>query len=286
MRALRSSIRSAPLRRSMASKATEAEAAAATFSAAPGPADAARLYRHALVSLDPLSKHAAPNLLPRLTMPSVQPLINGESKFIRTASLLFELDGRQRRWDVARSHASVSIVIFHRERKSALLVRQFRPAVWAAALAEAREEAEGKQDIPPPPPLEAGLTFELCAGILDKVATPEETAAEEVAEECGFRVDPRDLRKIACYHSAIGISGARHTVFAVSVDDGDALREKAAGGGGVASDGEAIETLALPLDSFDSFCADDSLAKSVGLVFGLGWLEKRVRSGEAIGMKV
>lgn len=264
----------------MAPKATDAAAAAA---ASPSDSASNRFYRHNLVSLDPLSKHAAPNLLPRLTTPIAQPLINGESKFIRTASLLFELDGRQRRWDVARSHASVSVVIFHRERKSALVVRQFRPAVWAAALAEAQEEAAFKREDVTPPPLDAGLTFELCAGILDKDATPEETAAEEVAEECGFRVEPSDLRRIACYHSAIGISGARHTVFAVSVDDSDALKEKT---GGVASDGEAIETLALPLDSFEPFCADDSLAKSAGLVFGLGWLEKRVRSGEPIGMKV
>ena len=226
------------------------------------------------------------------------PLVGGESKFIRTASLLFELDGRPRRWDCARSHPSVSCVIWHRERTSALVVRQFRPPVWAAALAEAQEEQAGKgaEDVPPPP-LEAGLTFELCAGILDKDgASLEQTAAEEVAEECGFRVDPSDLRKIASYHSAIGISGARHTVFAVSVDDSNALGKDGAaggggaggggGGGGVASDGEAIETLALPLDSFDAFCADDSLAKSAGLVFGLGWLEKRVRGGEAIGMKV
>lgn len=228
----------------------------------------------------------------RLTAPVPHPLVGGESRFVRTASLLFELDGRPRRWDCARSHPSVSCVIWHRERRSALVVRQFRPPVWAAALAEAQEEEIGKQDVPLPP-LEAGLTFELCAGILDKSAlSPEQTAAEEVVEECGFRVEPSQLRKIASYHSAIGISGARHTVFAVSVDDSDALRKDSAGGGsgggggGVASDGEAIETLALPLESFDAFCADDSLPKSAGLVFGLGWLEKRVRSGEPIGMKV
>ena len=262
----------------MASKATGPTAAAA--------APTERFYKHNLVSLDPLSPNAAPNLLARLTTPVARPLVDGRSDFIRTSSLLFELDGRKRRWDCARSHASVSVVIYHRERRSALVVRQFRPAVWAAALAEAQEREEsdaGNNNSVPPPPLEVGLTFELCAGILDKGATLEETAAEEVAEECGFRVAPSDLRKIACYHSAIGISGARHTVFAVSVDDSDALE---GGAGGVACDGEAIEVVALPMASFDSFCADDSYAKSAGLVFGLGWLEKRVRSGEAIGMKI
>ena len=298
MRALHSSIRSAPLRRSMASKATETKTMTTAAAASPsaGGDASSRFYKHGLVSLDPNSKHAAPNLLARLSTPVPYPLVGGESRFIRTASLLFELDGRPRRWDCARSHPSVSCVLWHRGRRGALVVRQFRPAVWAAALAEAQEAeagGNGEEEVVPPPPLEAGLTFVLCAGILDKEASLEETAAEEVAEECGFRVDPSDLRRIATYHSAIGISGARHTVFAVSVDDSNALAGKdktggggGGGGGGVASDGEAIETLALPLDSFDSFCADDSLAKSAGLVFGLGWLEKRVRSGEPIGMKV
>ena len=263
----------------MASKAATTAAKAA---AAPTADDTSRFYKHNLSSLDPGSPNTAPRLLSRLTTPVPHPLIDGKSNFIRTSSLLFELDGRKRRWDCARSHASVSCVIFHREKKAALVVRQWRPPVWAAALAEAQEENGGKQDVPPPP-LEVGLTFELCAGILDKDKTLEETTAEEVAEECGFKVKPGDLRKIASYHSAIGTSGARHTVFAVSVDDSDALE---AGAGGVASDGEAIEVVALPLDSFDAFCADDSYAKSAGLVFGLGWLEKRVRSGEAIGMKI
>ena len=67
MRALHSSIRSAPLRRSMASKAKETPppaAAAAAVAAAGAPTDdASRFYKHGLVSLDPQSKHAAPNLL-------------------------------------------------------------------------------------------------------------------------------------------------------------------------------------------------------------------------------
>lgn len=112
MRALHSSaIRSAPLRRSMASRAAETTAAATAATgeaSSSSSANARRFYRHSLVSLQPDSKHAAPQLLSRLTSPVAQPLINGESKFIRTASLLFELDGRPRRWDVARSHPSVS----------------------------------------------------------------------------------------------------------------------------------------------------------------------------------
>lgn len=46
-------------------------------------------------------------------------------------------------------------------------------------------------------PSSFGETLELCAGIVDKVGkTLEEIAAEELYEECGYRVEPSRLRKI------------------------------------------------------------------------------------------
>lgn len=39
--------------------------------------------------------------------------------------------GKKRRWDVVQSHSSVGIVVFHKELKALVLVRQFRPAVRA-----------------------------------------------------------------------------------------------------------------------------------------------------------
>ncbi len=46
-------------------------------------------------------------------------------------------------------------------------------------------------------PFSKGETLELCAGIVDKTGESlEEIAAEEVFEECGYRVEPSSLRKI------------------------------------------------------------------------------------------
>lgn len=92
----------------------------------------------------------------------------------------------------------------------------------------------------PPPGLEAAFTYELTAvrlktaglesrqccmlhatviciitthgtclaqGIIDKDTSLQEIAADEVLEECGFRVDPADVKPLASYHAAIGFSG-------------------------------------------------------------------------------
>jgi UDP-sugar diphosphatase len=45
-------------------------------------------------------------------------------------------------------------------------------------------------------PAKLGFTLELCAGIVDKKKTLAEIAAEEVLEECGYKVDPDKLEHV------------------------------------------------------------------------------------------
>lgn len=45
-------------------------------------------------------------------------------------------------------------------------------------------------------PAQLGVTLELCAGIVDKNKSLPEIAAEEVLEECGYKVDPAKLEFI------------------------------------------------------------------------------------------
>lgn len=93
-----------------------------------------------------------------------------------------------------------------------MLVRQFRPAVYASLL---REQGQ-------PPALEACFGHELCAGLIDKDKSLEEIVSEEVrrlqcacrdvvvqggltapvcqvAEECGFSVPASAMQKVVSY---------------------------------------------------------------------------------------
>jgi nudix-type nucleoside diphosphatase (YffH/AdpP family) len=253
-----------------------------TMAATPVSSEAG-LYPHGLVSLTAAAHPACtgPAILARLSTPVAGPLPASGSAFVAPLALAYTLDGSPKRWDMVRSHASVGVLLYHASRQAALIVRQFRPAVWESARAEEGEEEVRSVDgaggeAPSPPPLSSGLAYELCAGILDKPGlSPAAVAAEEVAEECGFRVDPTALEVVGTYRTAIGITGARHTIFYAAVSDADALPLGPGVGGGV--DGEAIETLALPLASFDAFMDDPALSRSAGLMFGLAWLKDRLR---------
>ena len=222
------------------------------------------------------------------------------------------------------AHRSVATIIYHKVRPrssssasasidaspaqgldAALVVRQFRPAVYASACAE--------QGVPVGQlPLEHGFTFELCAGILgacvflppaarpcrERTAPPNadkskgvaEIAREEVLEECGFDVPLASMEEVSAFVSASGegpplacllalrknddanpkkkkgTSGSRQHMFYTEVDDSQRVDD----GGGV--DGEAIEVVAVPMSRLDAFVLDPAIGKSPGLMFGLTWL--------------
>ena len=52
-----------------------------------------------------------------------------KSSFVKPYSIAYTLDGKKMRWDAVQSHPAVACVLVHRDTKSMLLVRQFRPAV-------------------------------------------------------------------------------------------------------------------------------------------------------------
>lgn len=225
-------------------------------------------YRHGMTSLS--QGITMSDTLRRLGNSELQVVPLERSAFVRPQSILFQLDGKPRRWDMVESHPSVACLLYHRERQAVILVRQFRPAVYVSAMREA--EAAGQ----PKPPLSVGFTYELCAGIVDKPGLDlAQITKEEILEECGYDVPLDRIYRVTSYLSAIGISGSRQTIFAAEIDESMAA---GAGGGGLADHGEAIEVLALPLAGIQAFLADDGMGKSAGLLFSLMWLLDRLEA--------
>ena len=53
---------------------------------------------------------------------------------------------RERKWDLIEAHDSVAILLYHLDLDAVLIVRQFRPAVYATQLR--RANSEGLHDPP------------------------------------------------------------------------------------------------------------------------------------------
>jgi UDP-sugar diphosphatase len=173
----------------------------------------------------------------------LEPLKDGQ--FIHPKRACYLQDGEERSWEILESHDSVAVLIWHRERERFVMVRQFRPAVYAHG--------------------ESGMTVELCAGLVDKRHSLERIAAEEVEEECGYRVAPESLERITSFFTSVGFAGSRQTLYYVEVEEAMRIGP----GGGI--EGEQIEVLELDREEARALMADENVARTPGLLYALCW---------------
>ena len=175
-----------------------------------------------------------------------------DSKFISTALATYEQNGVKKDWEIVQAHDSVAILIYHKEYKSFILVKQFRPAVYL-----------NNSD---------GLTVELCAGLVDKKHTLVQIAKEEIEEECGYDVPLENIERITSFHTSVGFAGSKQMLYYAEVDES----MKVSAGGGVA--GELIEVVDLPIADAKALIYDETIAKTPGLMFAFMWYFDKLSS--------
>ena len=168
-------------------------------------------------------------------------------KFITPVRINYTQNGKEKSWEAIRSHNSVAVLLYHKEKDAFLLVKQLRVTTM---LNNAAEE---------------GYTIELCAGIVDKDLPLVQIAKEEILEECGYDVDPKLIQKVTSYYTSVGFSGAKQTMFYAEIDESMRIGE----GGGI--EDEEIEPLFLLLEDAKDFMFDESYKKTPGLMMAFYW---------------
>lgn len=172
-----------------------------------------------------------------------------ETNYIKPIKVNFTLNGTKKSWEAVRSHDSVSVLLYHKEKDAFLLVKQFRVPVYL-------NDSSIK------------YTYELCAGLVDKEMSLEEIVCEEIDEECGYKVDKKDIKKITSFFTNVGISGARQYLYFANISE----NQKIHSGGGI--NDEQIELFFLEKNKIDEFIFDETKAKTPGLIFSLYWFLK------------
>ncbi|XP_061602497.1 uridine diphosphate glucose pyrophosphatase NUDT14 [Cololabis saira] len=224
-----------------------------------------------------------------------------ESNYLSPFRVNYSQNGTKKSWDFMRTHDSVSVLIFNTSSHCFILVKQFRPAVYmcewekakmqppqaaekseeGAAEAAAATAAEPQAEPPasegenncPWPPASAGVTYELCAGLVDKPdLSLEEIARQEVLEECGYDVPASKLKRITSYRSGVGVTGAKQTMFYAEVSDDDCV----SAGGGEPREGELIEVVKVPLHEAMTFAYNERVPKTMGVIFSFIWFHNNM----------
>ena len=166
--------------------------------------------------------------------------------FIKPIQINYTQSGTKKIWEAVIAHDSVSILLFHTQRKAFVLVKQLRIPVLNA----------NKKD---------GMMYELCAGIVDKNTSLAQIAKEEVFEECGYDIDVNSLQKISTFYTNVGISGTQQTLYYAKCDDSMQVSK----GGGLSE--EEIEVIYIPLEDAKEFMFDETYQKTSGLMMSFYW---------------
>lgn len=182
-----------------------------------------------------------------------------ESKYLKPFRMEFRQNGVLRNWDCVKAMNSVSLFLYHDERDAFLLVKQFRPAVWYSQQNEGIKTAE------------QGYTYELCAGLMDKNLSPEQTIREEAIEEVGYDIER--IERVTMTYGAFGFGGNMQTMFYATINENMRVNS----GGGI--DGEQIELVFVPRAEFEKFMYDESKVKGFGLLFAYLWWKDKFKDG-------
>jgi len=145
---------------------------------------------------------------------------NVASKFIKVSRMHYTQAGKKKVWDIAETHNSVAVLIYHTTNKEFLLVKQFRPAVYLKHKRVLEQECDQVQknlviekttsgtvqhaDNQQQQQQNSGngaMTYELCAGICDKVQlTPVQIAKEEIFEGMAVNCICVKLMLVVCIY--------------------------------------------------------------------------------------
>ena len=169
-----------------------------------------------------------------------------EPKFIKPIEINYEQEGVLKKWEAVISHDSVAILLYHKEKRAFILVKQLRATVLN----------KNPND---------GYMYELCAGIVDKECSLAQIAKEEILEECGYDVPVENLEKISSFYTSVGISGTHQTLYYAELDESMKIDE----GGGIEE--ELIEVITIPLDEAKRFMFDERYQKTTGVSLAFYW---------------
>lgn len=125
----------------------------------------------------------------------------------------------------------MAIIVYNKSNDSIVIVRQFRPAIHVMVTKEAQNVKSIHQIDFTKQNAKSAITYEFCAGIIDKKDLSNRGHAHmELLEECGFEVDIDSIESVATYRTGVGTNGAMQELFYVEVTN---EMKKTTGGGNI-----------------------------------------------------
>ena len=192
-------------------------------------------------------------------------VISGHRRLLDDVFKVDEFDVSHRQFDGAMSAVqkrlvfergdAVAVLLFNGDRKSVVLVEQFR---LPALIGRRRDQ----------PSTDDAWLLEAVAGMIDGGETPEVAAAREAFEESGYRV--RALEPVGRFFASPGGTSERIFLYFAEVTDADRV------GAGVGLGDEDVHVVEMPVE--DLFVRlGQGLLEDPKLMIAAYWLRDRLR---------
>ncbi|PIO69180.1 hydrolase, NUDIX family [Teladorsagia circumcincta] len=191
------------------------------------------------------------------------------SPYLKGVKFSFTQNNRRRSFDLALRHCSVATLLYHKDLKKFVFVKQFRPAVLVGHILRQPENFGKKLSEIRWSDYEArhGYTLELCAGLIDKNLSTVEIMKEEIEEECGYAVKNEDIHLIATFSIAAHESGGIQYLYYTEIDDSMKITE----GGGNIYEGEYITKVFLDESEVLELVKNDCCPGPPSMLYSLLW---------------
>lgn len=170
--------------------------------------------------------------------------------------------GKEISRDLFAERDSVVVIVFNITRDVLVLVKQFRAAAYVNDIP--LQERESKIDVTKHG-TSCSIALEWCAGIVDKNASLEQIAREEVLEELGYHVPLESLQRICSFPNGVYSTSALQTIFYCEVTDDMRVHQ----GGGI--DDEIIEVVEMSAEEMKKYVENDDLCSPSNVLFGFYW---------------
>lgn len=204
----------------------------------------------------------------KLTNVSIKTFEN--SIYVRPQTMHYTQNGKEKTWDLMMVHDSVAVILYNITRKVLVFVKQFRPPVYLRNVEEA--DRKGVIDVKKYP-AELGITIEMCAGIVDKNKPLDEIVAEEILEECGYKVPLTNIEKVASYHAGVGVFGAVQLLYYCEITD----KMKVNDGGGI--EDEIIDVIEMTIPEVEALIQQTHIPCPASFLFGIQWFFNKKLKG-------
>ncbi|KAG5846992.1 hypothetical protein ANANG_G00120890 [Anguilla anguilla] len=232
------------------------------------------------------------------------------SNHLKPFRVHYSQNGTKKSWDFMRTHESVSILIFNTTSHCFVLVKQFRPAVYVCEWekskpkqAEEEKKKEGEEVAPEEQTEKQPAEVAEGEGQGTGAETGETGSAPDlprprrghvralrrpggqarppsgggrpagVLQECGYDVPVAKLRKITSYRSGVGVTGAKQTLFYAEVSEENHVGVAVAEGEAELREGEVVK---VPLHEAMTFAYDESIPKTMAVIFSFVWFHNNM----------